>query len=427
MSGRGKLAAAIVVCSALILVSLWVISSAGASSSPKRAAGAPGQLVHAYPLGPQRLCCRGKSGSRPVGVSPPRPARTAGRSPGGHERTSSSTLIWVIPGVVAVLLLAAAATITSRRRRSGRPAAPKLVQAEANVAAASNGGLHGTPSETAWDLPGGGERRRDGGDELAYRRGDEAGDAGSAFNLGVLLHRRGDLAGAVAAYERAEQRGDPDAAFNLGVLLYESGDLDGAEAAWRRSVERRHARASANLGFLLQRRGDLAGALAAHANAERWTEAEPPRTRSEEPSVAAELAYRRGDEAGDAGSAFNLGVLLHRRGDLAGAVAAYERAEQRGDPDAAFNLGVLLYESGDLDGAEAAWRRSVERRHARASANLGFLLQRRGDLAGALAAHANAERWTKAGTAGVAAAGPRRDSLHTMSHATHAHERRRRR
>ena len=91
--------------------------------------------------------------------------------------------------------------------------------------------------------------------ECAYRRADEVGEAGGAFNLGVLLHQRGDLAGARGAYERAERRGDPDAAFNLGVLLYETGDLESAEAAWRRSASSGHPLAAENLRFLQQRRG----------------------------------------------------------------------------------------------------------------------------------------------------------------------------
>ena len=91
-------------------------------------------------------------------------------------------------------------------------------------------------------------------EEREFRRLDDEGDAGGAFNLGVVLHQRGDLAGATAAYERAEERGDPDAAFNLGVLLYEAGDLDGAEAAWRRSAGRGHVRAAANLLFLSRHR-----------------------------------------------------------------------------------------------------------------------------------------------------------------------------
>jgi tetratricopeptide (TPR) repeat protein len=103
--------------------------------------------------------------------------------------------------------------------------------------------------------------------EEAYRRADEGGDAGAAFNLGVLLHARRDIAGAVAAYERAERRGDVDAAFNLGVLLYETGDLDGAESAWRRCAVRGHAQAAANLGFLLARRGEPGAHEAVHPDA----------------------------------------------------------------------------------------------------------------------------------------------------------------
>lgn len=95
-------------------------------------------------------------------------------------------------------------------------------------------------------------------EELSYRRADETGVASGAYNLGVILHRRGDVAGATAAYERAEHRGDPDAAFNLGVLLYEIGDLDSAEAAWRRAAGRGHSRAIENLEFLhRQRRNEL--------------------------------------------------------------------------------------------------------------------------------------------------------------------------
>ena len=56
-------------------------------------------------------------------------------------------------------------------------------------------------------------------------------------------------------------------------------------------------------------------------------------------SDAGEREFRQQDDEGDAGGAFNVGVVLHQSGDLAGAKAAYERAEQRGDPDAAFVAG----------------------------------------------------------------------------------------
>ena len=205
-------------------------------------------------------------------------------------------------------------------------------------------------------------------EEREFRRLDANGDAGGAFNLGVVLQQRADVEGAMAAYERAEQRGDPDAAFNLGVLLYEAGDLDGANAAWRRSAGRGHVRAAANLLFLSRRRREL----------ERGISDPVPET-----AGLAEFegsSYRRADESGAASGAFNLGAMLHQHGDTAGAAAAYERAEQRGDLDAAFNLGVLLYETGDLDGAEAAWRRSAARGHARAAGNLEFLLRHRHEL-----------------------------------------------
>ena len=420
----------------LTLAPVAVAPAAGGSPSDSTAT-APQQLVHAYPLGPQRLCCRSQSGgSQQVATPHQQRAGTVGRPGGARGSSGSSPLVWIGLLAVAALLLGVLATAVIRRRPKAPAAAPDAATAGALTAdavpaasprlvppgryvvdarpsvSATSGPTPGWSSNTVRHAA---QKSRESGKErepsqaaapeLEYRRGDAAGDAGAAFNLGALLHRRGDLPGAVAAYRRAEERGDGDAAFNLGVLLYEAGDLDGAETAWRRCVERRHARAAANLGYLLQRRGDLEGALLAHADAERWSEAEavPPVAsaardapeRRSEGTAALELEYRRGDAAGDAGAAFNLGALLHRRGDLPGAVAAYRRAEERGDGDAAFNLGVLLYEAGDLDGAETAWRRCVERRHARAAANLGYLLQRRGDLEGALLAHADAERWSE--------------------------------
>ena len=106
-------------------------------------------------------------------------------------------------------------------------------------------------------------------DELLFRRADEQGDARGSFNLGVVLHQRGDVVNAAAAYRRAEQRGDPDAAFNLGVLLYEAGDLDGAEASWRRSARSGNPRATENLEFAVQRRREQETAGIGHGRGER--------------------------------------------------------------------------------------------------------------------------------------------------------------
>ena len=85
--------------------------------------------------------------------------------------------------------------------------------AGSNVAdtAASLAGARAPRAGPSWDLSLSPPAAASESEERDYRRLDANGDAGGAFNLGVLLHQRGDVAGAIAAYERAEQRGDPDA------------------------------------------------------------------------------------------------------------------------------------------------------------------------------------------------------------------------
>jgi TPR repeat protein len=386
MSRRRDIAAVMTGCwLALGGVTSASVTAAAVASGPS-AATAPQQLVNQYPLGPQRLCCNGQSGvtgqtrstpasgsHRPAGVAPGR-AHVASKPTDGGSSGGVPTVLLIGVGVLAGLFVAGA-TAVYRTRRGPLPAPARATPAPPAGAyanrtapgaglAAANAGLRAGPT---WDRSPVPAAAASEAEEREFRRLDEDGDAGGAFNLGVVLHQRGDLAGATAAYERAEQRGDPDAGFNLGVLLYEGADLDGAEDAWRRSARGGHARAAANLVFLSRRRREL----------ERGTA-----TLSKTPGLAEfeELSYRRADESGAATGAFNLGVTLHQRGDVAGAAAAYERAAERGDPDATFNLGVLLYEAGDLDRAETAWRRSAARGHARATGNLEFLLRHRREL-----------------------------------------------
>jgi Flp pilus assembly protein TadD len=349
---------------------------------------APQQLVHAYPLGAQRLCCNGQTGlsgttsstapsrsAPPVrATSAPGRARTAGKPAGDGASGAGSAVLLIGLGVVAALVVACGTAAYRTRRRTGpvlgrgSPPPPAVPHSNGTAPAASVTTGNARPgAEPGRDRPPAPLAAASDAEEQEFHRLDDQGDAGGAFNLGVVLHQRGDLAGAKAAYERAEQRGDPDAAFNLGILLYEAGDLDGAEAAWRQSAGRGHVRAAANLLFLSRHRRESEADPAIQSEARGLAEFE-------------ELYYRRADENGAATGAFNLGAMLHQQGDTAGAAAAYERAERRGDPDAAFNLGILLYEAGDLDGAEAAWRRSVGRGHARAAENLEFLLRHRHEL-----------------------------------------------
>ena len=358
-----------------------------AAASTSSTATAPHQLTQQYPLGPQRLCCNGQTGlSQTTGSSAPNrstpPARATSAAgartqarPTRHGASSGgSAVLLIVLGVLALLFIAGAMVVYRTRRRPapvlkpGSPSETRLGHSTGAVPATSLDADNATARvEPTWDGSPVPAVAASEVDEREFRRLDAAGDAGGGFNLGVVLHQRGDVEGARAAYERAEQRGDPDAAFNLGVLLYDAGDLDGAEAAWRRSAGRGHVRAAANLLFLSRYRRRSERDTAVRSEAAGLTEIE-------------ELAYRRADESGAATGAFNLGVMLHQQGDTAGAAAAYERAERRGDPDAAFNLGVLLYEAADFDGAEAAWRRSAGRGNARATENLEFLLRRRREL-----------------------------------------------
>jgi Flp pilus assembly protein TadD len=391
-----------IVCCWIIAGTLLGVAPAAGAASSTRTGTAPQQLVHAYPLGPQRLCCgHGASaqsssatgGAQPAASPSQRPAsssRSAAGSGGGTGRSGqsgqsandshqsgSSALIWIVLGAVVAALLGTGMAVVRRMNRrlahalrvADAGAEPlETLKPDSLLVAEGRDRRQQEPKPSPqpdWptepELPKVAAATEPA--ELAYRRADRHGDADAAFNLGVLLHERGDHVGAAAAYQRAEQRGDRDAAFNLGVLLYEAGDLEGAQRAWRRAVQRGNKRAEANLEFLHQRRRE-------QETAERPEGATDP----------VEVALRRADDRGDAKGAFNLGVLLHGRQDFAGAAAAYGRAEQRGDPDAAFNLGVLLYEAGDRDGAQDAFRRAAKRGNAQAEANLRFLLESRGDL-----------------------------------------------
>jgi len=205
----------------------------------------------------------------------------------------------------------------------------------------------------------------------------------AALNLGLLLARQGDVAGARAADQRAidSRNADvaPKAAFNLGLLLEQQGDLAGAQAAWQQAIDSRHPSAAPpaafRLALLLEELRDLDGASAAYRQA----------TDSDHPEAAPAAAVR-------------LGALLENQGDLEGARAAYQRAIDSGHhthaPQAAVNLGGLLEGQGQVASAKAIFERVLDSGHVevapKAAFNLGVLLQRQSDSAGARAAYQQA-------------------------------------
>jgi len=176
-------------------------------------------------------------------------------------------------------------------------------------------------------------------------------------NLGIALHDKKDLDGAIAAY-REVLRIDPRSAFahnNLGNSLRDKGDLDGAIAEYREAIrlDSKFANALCNLGNVLRDKGDLDGAIAEYREAIRF---DPKHVRAHN----------------------NLGNVLRDAKDLDGAIAEYREAI-RFDPGLAAvhnNLGLALRDKGDVEGAIASYREAIrlDPKLAPAHSNLVFAL-----------------------------------------------------
>jgi tetratricopeptide (TPR) repeat protein len=168
--------------------------------------------------------------------------------------------------------------------------------------------------------------------EQAWKYGAELGDGECALELGLLLFRRGDNAGAETWWSRSAELGNMRGLYNYGVALHARQELSGAERAWRRAADLGHALAAFNLGRLLKQQGDLYGA---------------------------EAAWEGGMDLGEPLAAHNLGLSRADRGDSSGAEAAYRQAVTLGSPASAVNLGAMIQARGDTEGAKQAWRAGV--------------------------------------------------------------------
>lgn len=160
---------------------------------------------------------------------------------------------------------------------------------------------------------------------------------------------------------------DAQAAFQRGVQLHVAGDLDKAADAYREvmAADAQHADAVTNLGEVLYRQGDVAGAIALH-----------------------ELAVRL--KPGCAIVWNNLGVALNTAGRAAEAFAAYETATAR-DPQNAIalsNYADALTQTGDYDGAVVRLQKALWLKpdYAEAHCNLGMAFWGMGRLDAAIGA-----------------------------------------
>lgn len=180
----------------------------------------------------------------------------------------------------------------------------------------------------------------------AYRRGDDGGSLGAAFNLALLLHRQGDRDGAMAAWQRADDRRDAEAAYYVAEYATRYEDKLGALIrASTRGEERAPARLASFFSASELTDGTENSAQALEAGAELWASGD---------LKAAQAAFRRLDEGRSADGADALGCVLGG-GDLAGtgmehhaeAMAAFRRADERGSALGALHLGQRLLIRGE--------------------------------------------------------------------------------
>ncbi|HTZ77027.1 MAG TPA: tetratricopeptide repeat protein [Stellaceae bacterium] len=195
-----------------------------------------------------------------------------------------------------------------------------------------------------------------------------AGSEREIFSDALRYQRSGRAKKAAKLFERLLERNPhhPEGLLLLGILRSEADDLDGAEALFRRRLADAPTDGFSlhNLAKLYQKRGEDRKAIELYRQA-AGVAAFPP--------------------------TFNdLGVSLHRTGDLADALAAFDRAIAL-DPDylmAHTNRGLVLIELDRPAEAGDAFRQAlrIDPNSAEAWCHLGTACHKSNDLAGAEAA-----------------------------------------
>lgn len=198
------------------------------------------------------------------------------------------------------------------------------------------------------------------------------------YNLGHVLHQRGDLAASIAAYRRALQLNSSfaPAHHSLAVALAEQGQIDAAIWHYYQVIalgsDQGSAKAYNNLGCLLIEQQRFAEASQLYRRAlERYPDQAMLHSNfgkaieSQDP-VAAYAAYRRAIQLQPqfVNAHYNLGQVLLRQGQHQAAIAAFQQVLQL-DPDhtgAQTGCGYAYQALQRFDRALVYFRQALERR-----------------------------------------------------------------
>ncbi|MGW0093143.1 tetratricopeptide repeat protein [Streptomyces sp. NPDC003328] len=221
--------------------------------------------------------------------------------------------------------------------------------------------------------------------EQALRRGVESGDVVDAYNLGVLLHGKGEDDQAIIFWQQAAAEGHAEAAHNIGVLHAERRDVEKASAALQSATEFGYVESMNNLGLLLVEAGDVENGL---SWLRRGAEAGLANAMNnlglfyvkQEDIGQARPWFELGAEAGHVEASYNLGFLCAQQDDKENAVVWYKKAAEAGHAVAMNNLATLFGERDDTREALVWYQRAVEAGHVNAMYNLGLLSLERGEM-----------------------------------------------
>lgn len=221
--------------------------------------------------------------------------------------------------------------------------------------------------------------------------------ADSMQMLGLLLHQRGEVVGAISLLRGAAELNPTSAGYhaNLGLMLASAQQWPAAIESYRRAlaIQPSLAEVHNNLGNALRSMGHGTEAISAFESAVAINPDLYGARLNLASALAAQGEYERAISVyqsalairpDDAVTRSQLGSVLHSAGRINQAIAELQRAvEQQPKLDAALNnLGVALKDSGEFERAIEAFRRAlaISPNDGDYVANLGNVYLLKGDV-----------------------------------------------